>query len=181
MGSSGSFDATAQQESVYSSWAGSSKLACLPERAAYTAAKVSSLSDTSYGLSRDTLMVLLPSRAQRMRLPLMLAGYTRSDRIASCTDVRVREDGRTWFFLNRSLRRYGTKITIAAVLLLTTTSLAPAMCRFLRKGRSSSLLISRSTNACATWFSNSVGSPFSFLIFWRAVNIGPDLTLRSPC
>ena len=56
----------------------------------------------------------------------------------------------TWFFLKRSLRRYGMKITMAAVDLLTTTSLAPAMWRFLRYGRSSSLLISRSTKAWAT-------------------------------
>merc|ERR1711907_234115 len=135
--------ATVQQESVYSSWAGSSKLACLPERAAYTAAKVSSLSDTSYGLSRDTLMVLLPSRAQRMRLPLMLAGYTGCESMdapgpwkpcgtcgipypGSYAEPRARRAGQRTSSpargqgapgsSNRSLRRYGTKITIAAVL-----------------------------------------------------------------
>merc|ERR1719161_2834238 len=85
----------------------------------YTAEKVASLSSTlSLSLSFGSKMIFSlfePSTPTRVRLPTISVGPTTSSRIDSCTEVRVRDRGRT-------LRPFRLKLSLRMVRLATNTT-----------------------------------------------------------
>lgn len=147
-----------QRRSAHSAaWTGNSNTTSLPVRRLYTDEKESSLysSEVASFESRNlqfpasvtsrcrwlyrraathTLISRLPSTPKRVRLPTISVGKTRSSRIFSWTEVRVRLYGRNVLFLGAlrlglgRVRRWATKTTWRSANFFSSSRVSLEMC-----------------------------------------------------